>query len=145
LPAAASPYRSRWASATARSAVFLGLASPVHVHCNALVVDAFATYLDVRHSRLDALSQLLRSLSHKSVLDRGFVLVRDQNGHPLRHVAEAHAAGIVELEFADGSAVATLEHDPDAAISGGRGHRPGTASGPHQEERKAGDPQGQLF
>jgi exodeoxyribonuclease VII large subunit len=106
---------------------------------------AFATYLDVRHSRLDSLSQLLRSLSHKSVLDRGFVLVRDQNGHPLRHVAEAHAAGIVELEFADGSAVATLEHDPDAAISGGRGHRPGTASGPHQEERKAGDPQGQLF
>ncbi len=32
-----------------------------------------------------SLSQLLKTLSHKSVLDRGFTLVRGENGHVIRH------------------------------------------------------------
>jgi exodeoxyribonuclease VII large subunit len=65
--------------------------------------------LDKRQHRLDALGQLLRSLSHKSVLERGFALVRDGEGGMVRGVGQARAAGGVELEFADGRVQAEVE------------------------------------
>jgi exodeoxyribonuclease VII large subunit len=52
-------------------------------------------------SRIDSLSQLLRTLSHKSVLDRGFVLVHGARG-TLRNANAARSADRVELEFCDG-------------------------------------------
>jgi exodeoxyribonuclease VII large subunit len=106
---------------------------------------AFATSLDVKHRRLDTVSQLLRSLSHKSVLDRGFVLVRDKDGHPLRYVAEAQAAGLVELEFADGRADATLDGDREKAVTPAPARKPAAAARPPQAQHKVNDPQGQLF
>jgi exodeoxyribonuclease VII large subunit len=106
---------------------------------------AFATSLDVKHRRLDTLSQLLRSLSHKSVLDRGFALVRDRDGRPLRRVAEARAAGLVELEFADGRADASLETGAEKAAGAGPGRKPAAASRGPQAHHKVNDPQGQLF
>ncbi len=106
---------------------------------------AFATSLDVKHRRLDTLSQLLRSLSHKSVLDRGFALVRDRDGRPLRLVAEARAAGFVELEFADGRADASLDADAEKPADAGPGRKPGAASRGPQPQHKVTDPQGQLF
>ena len=68
-----------------------------------------AACLEKRRRTIDSLGQLLRSLSHKSVLDRGFALVRDLEGRMLRRVGEAEAAGGVELEFADGRALAEVE------------------------------------
>jgi exodeoxyribonuclease VII large subunit len=56
-----------------------------------------------RRHRMDALAQLLRSLSHKSVLERGFALVRDEEGRMVRRastILEKEAA--LEIEFADG-------------------------------------------
>jgi exodeoxyribonuclease VII large subunit len=106
---------------------------------------AFATSLDVKHRRLDTLSQLLRTLSHKSVLDRGFVLVRDRDGHPLRRIEEARAAGLVELEFADGRAEATLGQGADNAAPSSPSRKPAAASRPPQAQHKVNDPQGQLF
>ncbi len=49
-----------------------------------------------------SLSQLLRTLSHKSVLDRGFALVRDGDGHVIRRAAQAKLAARLDIEFADG-------------------------------------------
>ncbi len=49
-----------------------------------------------------SLSQILRSLSHKSVLDRGFALVRDPDGHVIRRAAAAKSAVRLDIEFADG-------------------------------------------
>jgi exodeoxyribonuclease VII large subunit len=98
--------------------------------------------LDGRRRRLDALSQVLRSLSHKSVLDRGFALVRDGAGRPLRRLAAARAAGEVELEFADGRAPATLQ---DVPRKGSAARKLTPASRPAQAEHKINDPQGQLF
>lgn len=60
---------------------------------------------DVRRWRanLEAQGQLLRTLSHKSVLDRGFVLVRDTEGAMLRRKADIPPGSqALELEFADG-------------------------------------------
>ncbi len=111
---------------------------------------AYAAVLDGKHRRLDTLSQLLRSLSHKSVLDRGFVLVRDKGGHPLRYVAEAQAAVQVDLEFADGRLEASI--DGAAAQTAARdqgqpgtGRRASSAPKPAQAQQKINDPQGQLF
>ncbi len=49
-----------------------------------------------------SLSQILRSLSHKSVLDRGFALVRDPDGHVIRRAAAAKSVARLDIEFADG-------------------------------------------
>jgi exodeoxyribonuclease VII large subunit len=107
---------------------------------------AITASLEGKYQRLDALSQLLRSLSHKSVLDRGFVLVRDKDGHPVRHVGDAEAAGRVELEFTDGRTAATIESDPlreRPAPSPAR--KPAATARPAAAQQKVNDPQGQLF
>ncbi len=96
-----------------------------------------------RHSsRVQSLAQLLRSLSHKSVLDRGFVLVQDEAGRMLRSAAAAGRAGRVEMEFADGRVAAQVLSD------GGR-QTPYQDAGPdHAEAGKSGKKpakQGQLF
>jgi exodeoxyribonuclease VII large subunit len=49
-----------------------------------------------------SLSQLLRSLSHKSVLERGFALVRGPGGHVIRRAGELEGPARLDIEFADG-------------------------------------------
>ncbi len=51
---------------------------------------------------LASLSQLLRTLSHKSVLDRGFALVRSAGGGVIRRATSLKAAAALDIEFADG-------------------------------------------
>ncbi len=46
--------------------------------------------------------QLLRTLSHKSVLERGFALVRGSDGHVIRRAAAVKSADRLDIEFADG-------------------------------------------
>jgi exodeoxyribonuclease VII large subunit len=97
-----------------------------------------------RRRTIDSLGQLLRSLSHKNVLDRGFTLIRDAEGRMVRRVAEAEAAGGIELEFADGRVLAEVRG------GGGSGAKPpkpareaeGTAA---RRDKKAKQKQGQLF
>lgn len=100
-----------------------------------------------RHRRrIDSLAQLLRSLSHKSVLDRGFALVHDRAGQMVRSATAARDAGQIELEFADGRV--------DAQILGSEGAR-GAARKEQRPKSGADEPsrvsppkptkQGQLF
>jgi exodeoxyribonuclease VII large subunit len=103
---------------------------------------ALAASLEGKYQRLESLSQLLRSLSHKSVLDRGFALVRDKHGHPLRNVGEAEKAGRVELEFSDGRASALVETDLAREPAA---RRAAPSSRPASAQQKVNDPQGQLF
>jgi len=63
---------------------------------------AISRRLEQRHTRLAALDQLIRSLGYKSVLARGFALVRDERGIPLRRAADVTDGAILTLEFADG-------------------------------------------
>lgn len=55
-----------------------------------------------RRARLAALGQLLGGLGYRSVLERGFALVRDAEGGPLRRAADVAAGAVLSLEFADG-------------------------------------------
>ncbi len=63
---------------------------------------AFASHLQRQRTALDAQGKLLLTLSHKSVLARGFALVRDAQGHPIRFARDITAGTPLDLEFADG-------------------------------------------
>jgi exodeoxyribonuclease VII large subunit len=55
-----------------------------------------------RRDKLLSLAQLLGTLGYRSVLARGFALVRDVNGRPLRRVTELEPGDRMSLQFADG-------------------------------------------
>jgi exodeoxyribonuclease VII large subunit len=58
----------------------------------------------LEHGRrqVDQFGKLLESYSFHSVLNRGFALVRNQDGHPVLVAAETHAGDTISVEFADG-------------------------------------------
>jgi exodeoxyribonuclease VII large subunit len=70
---------------------------------------------DVRLARLaDRLAQAARlnaSLSYKAVLERGFVVVHDASGAPVKRAASLSAGDRVALQFADASAAAMIAGD----------------------------------
>jgi exodeoxyribonuclease VII large subunit len=55
-----------------------------------------------RRDKLASLAQLLGTLGYRQVLARGFALVRDAGGRPLRRVAELEPGDRLSLQFADG-------------------------------------------
>ncbi|WP_219320723.1 exodeoxyribonuclease VII large subunit [Methylovirgula sp. HY1] len=66
-------------------------------------------------NRLERLDQLLHTLGYRQVLSRGFALVRDAEGRPLRRAADVIAGAVLDIEFADGHrpAIAT-DQTPDS-------------------------------
>ncbi|MBM3648308.1 MAG: exodeoxyribonuclease VII large subunit [Alphaproteobacteria bacterium] len=52
--------------------------------------------------RIAQLGKLLESYSFRSVLQRGFALVRDQDGHPVLAAAQTEPGATIAIEFADG-------------------------------------------
>ncbi len=65
--------------------------------------------LKARRQRLEAVGQMLRALSYRGVLARGFALVRDANGQAVRAAGGIGAGMRLELEFADGRIGAVAE------------------------------------
>ena len=59
-------------------------------------------YLLRRKDRLRSAGQLLAAFSYRGVLARGFALVRDGEGHPLRSAAAVGSRMRLEIEFSDG-------------------------------------------
>ena len=109
---------------------------------------SITTILSQNRSRIDSFSKLLRSLSHKSVLDRGFVVVHDASG-TLRSAKAAKIAGRVELEFFDGRLGARIEDDGEqrSAAQGKKQRRPVKSGNSDQATASQPKPakQGQLF
>ncbi|WP_289015145.1 exodeoxyribonuclease VII large subunit [uncultured Methylobacterium sp.] len=79
----------------------------------ARLAQAGARAVERRRDRLDALGSLLGSLSYKAVLERGYALVRDEAGTPLRSAAAAVAAPGLTLQFADGTVRARPDEAPE--------------------------------
>jgi exodeoxyribonuclease VII large subunit len=72
---------------------------------------ALATLLHRLDARVGHSGQLLAALSYRSVLARGFALVRDETGHPV-HTAESIGPAMrLDLEFSDGRVAATSDAD----------------------------------
>ncbi|MAJ63672.1 MAG: exodeoxyribonuclease VII large subunit [Alphaproteobacteria bacterium] len=61
-----------------------------------------------RGERLTAVSRQLEAVSHKSVLDRGYVMVADEQGVPITKAASLSDGQAVDLNFADGVAKAVV-------------------------------------
>ena len=78
---------------------------------------ALATSLQRLTSRVGHSSQLLAALSYRSVLARGFALVRDEQGHPVHAAASIGPGARLDLEFSDGRVAATADTDRPAATA----------------------------
>ncbi|SHL42206.1 Exodeoxyribonuclease VII large subunit [Roseibium suaedae] len=63
---------------------------------------AYAARLSKQRDRLDGLEKLLKSLSYKDVLARGYALVRDETGQPIRSAASVAPGAALSIELADG-------------------------------------------
>jgi exodeoxyribonuclease VII large subunit len=62
-----------------------------------------------RAQSLARCGELLNALSHRGVLARGFALVRDLDGHPLRQAAAVGPGMALDIEFFDGRVRALAE------------------------------------
>jgi exodeoxyribonuclease VII large subunit len=60
---------------------------------------------------------LLTALSYRSVLARGFALVRDEAGHALHAASSIGPGARLDLEFSDGRVAATADADRPPASS----------------------------
>jgi exodeoxyribonuclease VII large subunit len=70
---------------------------------------AFRIIQDRRIQRLRSAGQLLAAYSYRGVLARGYALVRDGEGRPLRSSAAVAAGMRLDIEFADGRVGATAD------------------------------------
>jgi exodeoxyribonuclease VII large subunit len=70
---------------------------------------AFRTRFDAHKAQLRGLAQLLEALSYHGVLARGFALVRDAAGAPVRSVQAVAAGDRLAIEFSDGTLPAIAE------------------------------------
>jgi exodeoxyribonuclease VII large subunit len=64
-----------------------------------------------RRDRLASLWQLAESYSYHGVLARGFALVRDADGQPVRNASAVSAGAVLDVEFQDGK-VRVVAGDP---------------------------------
>jgi len=72
------------------------------VRAREVIVQHARRDLEVRRARVTALGQLLNAFSHKGVLDRGFALVRGEDGHPVRSVSAVSPGAVLDIEVRDG-------------------------------------------
>ncbi|ETR78534.1 exodeoxyribonuclease VII large subunit [Afipia sp. P52-10] len=141
--------RDRFATLTARLGISLRANADAHRHRLARDLDrthrlaeraarAIRVLIQARAARLDSTMLLLNALSYRSVLARGYALVRDADGATLRDAAAVKPGTHLTLEFADGTVGATA--DGEAAPAPVPVKRP-TAARPRNQD--AG--QGKLF
>jgi exodeoxyribonuclease VII large subunit len=76
---------------------------------------ALATAMQRLQARVAHSGQLLGALSYRSVLTRGFALVRDEQGHAVHAAASVGPGARLDLEFSDGRVAATADADRPAA------------------------------
>jgi len=90
---------------------------------------AFIRIVERSRDRLDRTARLVETLSYRSVLARGFALVTDAGGKPVRSAASVAAGDVLTVEFQDGKLGVTA--------NGGRGEprpkKPGRGRIPKQE------------
>jgi exodeoxyribonuclease VII large subunit len=80
---------------------------------------ALTTTLHRLEARASHSGQLLAALSYRSVLARGFALVRDEAGHPLHAAGSIGPGARLDMEFADGRVGATADTDRPPAVPTG--------------------------
>ncbi len=74
-----------------------------------------ARLLEKPSQRLASASSLLKTLSHQSILERGFALVKGEGGAIVRRAADVGAGARLSLAFADGERGVTADGTPAPA------------------------------
>jgi exodeoxyribonuclease VII large subunit len=95
-------------------------------------------YLQRRWDRVRSAEQLLEAFSYQGVLARGFALVRDGDGHPLRSAAAVTGRMHLDIEFSDGRVGATADGESAASP-------PAPKAKPRQRGGSGPGGQGSLF
>jgi exodeoxyribonuclease VII large subunit len=101
-----------------------------------------------RGARLERAGQLLTAFSYREVLKRGFALVRDGEGHPLRSAAGVTSGMRLDIEFADGRVGAVADGEGVAPAPSPSTVKPKSAPKPAAKPRPRGEEpggQGSLF
>src|SRR6476469_7237565 len=98
---------------------------------------AFRIFRDRRVERLRSAGQLLAAYSYRGVLARGFALVRDGDGRPLRTAAAVGSGTRLDIEFSDGRVGATADGERSAPLP--------AKSKPRTQGCKGSGGQGSLF
>jgi exodeoxyribonuclease VII large subunit len=70
---------------------------------------AFGTLWQAREARLERAERLLTAVSYRAILARGFALVRDLGGKPVRQAAAVSTGDRLDVEFVDGRVCAVAE------------------------------------
>jgi len=100
---------------------------------------AFQRIFERKQQCLDELCRLMKTLSCESILDRGFALVLNAHGQPVKKAHDITEGTKLTLRFADGKAGVTADGDtvpPAAAVSGAVSAR---------RRKKGNGTQGSLF
>ena len=97
---------------------------------------ALSGELSRRRALLLAQDRVLQSLSYRNVLKRGYALVRDEDGAPVKGAAELGPGRAIAIEFSDG----TVE-----AVTGSGGGTPRRKQPARAEAEKPATRQGSLF
>ncbi|MBK3746084.1 exodeoxyribonuclease VII large subunit, partial [Paraburkholderia aspalathi] len=99
--------------------------------------------LERQRRRGHELERLMRTLSHESVLERGFAIVFDAKGHPVKQAAAVQDGDRLNIRFRDGEIAAT------AGESHGTPKAPAYASAKTEPSKNPAKPaksgQGSLF
>lgn len=91
-----------------------------------------------KQQRFDELCRLMKTLSHESVLERGFALVLNAQEQPVKKACAITQGEKLTLCFADGQITATAETEKAASASGS------AATGPRKSDKDNSN-QGTLF
>jgi len=109
---------------------------------------AVTRLIERRASSLEGATGLLTALSYHGVLARGFALVRDGAGKPLRTAAQVSAGLALDIEFHDGH-VAAVANGGDGMPRVARTTTPAEPAKPEASKartrRSGGEGQGSLF
>jgi exodeoxyribonuclease VII large subunit len=98
---------------------------------------AIRNVMATRRARCERDAQLLAAFSYRGVLARGFTLVRDAAGRPIRSAASVSTGMALAIEFADGRVAARAESAPSPGAD--------SAEPPKPRPRRSGEGQGSLF
>jgi exodeoxyribonuclease VII large subunit len=100
-------------------------------------------------SRVERATQLLTAFSYREVLKRGFALVRDGDGLPLRSVAAVSSGMRLDIEFADGRVAAVADGEASVAAPKPKASAPKPPAKPRTRSEGSGGKdsggQGGLF
>jgi exodeoxyribonuclease VII large subunit len=100
---------------------------------------AMDAYLVLRRRRHGQNERMLATVSYQSILERGFAVVRDVEGTPLKRAAAVRPGAALAIQFADGVTAATADGGDSPSNPG----RPGRQATGRKEPGPGG--QGSLF